>query len=682
MKGDSIPLHPLLYLTFNFAQILRAKVRSSRSAQRLCKNLYGIYDYVAKQQAEQTTATVKILLVEDDAPTAAVLSEVITAQHYTVDVATDGETGLQLATDWEYDLILLDLLIPRLDGIALCRQLRTQGFQKPILLLTARDSSADVVKGLDAGADDYVTKPYDLSELLARMRALLRRGQSSLAPTLLTWEQLCVNPVSAEVTYSGQVLSLSPKEYGLLGLFLRNPQRVFSRSDIIDRLWSIDASPSEGAVTNLIKDLRQKLKAAGMQIDLLETVYGLGYRLKAPPKAQVALTGKAPGNPGKRESTRPKDLTAIHQVLARYQSTFAGRVAALEQIAPALWAGNLSESQRQSAAQEAHRLAGALGSFGYETGSHLARSIEQLLIADTLPPTAITRLANLLTELQQELRKPPTPLSDRLPQPTEIPVVLVVDADTLFTAQLQKDAFAWGLNIAAVAVVNDWSIVQQKITEVAPQAVLLSLTGVAHTELPLLQELVAQFPTLPVLVIAGQDSLTDRVALSRSGIKRFLHKPVTTAEVLKAIVQVLPKSQTAKAKVMILDDDRLMLETLRSLLQPWGLQVTTLHDPEQFWALLTATQPDLLVMDLEMPTFNGIDLCRVVRQDPKWGNLPILVVTAHTNIESIQQVFAAGADDFISKPVVGPELVTRVISRIDRSRLQQELETMKRRIGT
>jgi CheY-like chemotaxis protein len=133
---------------------------------------------------------------------------------------------------------------------------------------------------------------------------------------------------------------------------------------------------------------------------------------------------------------------------------------------------------------------------------------------------------------------------------------------------------------------------------------------------------------------------------------------------------------------MILDDDPLVLESLSDLLQPWGLQVTTLHDSQQFWTVLTDSQPDLLVMDLEMPTFSGIDLCRVVRQDPKWGNLPILVVTAHTDIESIQQVFAAGADDFVGKPVVGPELVTRVISRIDRSRLQQELEIMKRRIGT
>ncbi|NJO78495.1 MAG: response regulator [Cyanobacteria bacterium RM1_2_2] len=631
----------------------------------------------------------KILLVEDDAPTAAVLSEVITAQHYTVDVATDGEMGLQFATSWEYDLILLDLLIPKLDGMSLCRQLRVHGFQKPILLLTVKDSSTDVVKGLDAGADDYVTKPYNLSELLARMRALLRRKEADLVPPLLTWGQLCVNPVSAEVTYGQQLLSLSPKEYGLLGLFLRNPQRVFSRSDIIDRLWSIDASPSEGAVTNLIKDLRQKLKASGMGTDLLETVYGLGYRLKAPPEQadpspQTASgTSSGTSKPAKKpKANSPKSLASINKVLERYQNTFVGRVVTLEQIELALLTGTLDGTQQQSAAQEAHRLAGALGSFGYEAGSQLARSIEQLLNGP-LTFAEVDQYASLVAELKQELLKPPTPLAARIPEPAATPVVLVIDHDADFTAQLKQDAFAWGLR---VEVITDLTIAQQRMregmNEAAPRAVLLSLQESIDAKLTLLRELEAQFPTVPVLVITEQDSLTERVVVSRFGVKRFLRKPIPTADVFEAIADVLPKAQAPIAKVLILDDDQLMLDILHDLLQPWGLQVTTLHDPQQFWDVLTATKPDLLVMDLEMPTFNGIDLCRVVRQDAKWGNLPILVVTAHTSMESIQQVFAAGADDFIGKPVVGPELVTRVISRIDRSRLQQELETMKRRIGT
>jgi DNA-binding response OmpR family regulator len=640
-------------------------------------------------ECEPLRFVMKILLVEDDEPTAGVLSEVLTAQYYTVELATDGQLGLDFATTEEFDLILLDLLIPKLDGINLCRQLRAQGYQKPILLLTAKDSSADVVKGLDAGADDYVTKPYNLSELLARIRALLRRGETNITPSLLTWGNLCVNPVSAEVTYDGTVVSLTPKEYGLLGLFLRNPQRVFSRSDIIERLWSIDTSPSESAVTNLIKDLRQKLKSFGMTTDLLETVYGLGYRLKPPPPSPAPIDGgsgvnaklKEPvGSEHQAKAKRPKDLTSIQKVLKQYQATFAARVAILEQVEQAWQAGEPDQALQQRGAQEAHRLAGALGSFGYDSGSELARLIEHLLTQSTpLQPAHISRLSTLVSSLRQELTKPPKPFPAQLLEGTPLPFILAIDPEVRFTDQLQQAASAWRLQVESVP---DFTVAQPRLAKRTPDAVLFSLPNMADDQAAALETFRQQFPHVPVVVLMAQDSLDDRVIASRLGVQRFLYKPISIAAVFEALTQALPKTQPAEATVMILDDDEIVLHTLRELLQPWGLQVRTLQDPKQFWDVLTATVPDLLLMDLEMPTFNGIDLCRVVRQDPKWGNLPILVVTAHTDMASIQQVFAAGADDFISKPVVGPELVTRVISRIDRSRLQQELETMKRRIGT
>ena len=129
----------------------------------------------------------KILLVEDDELIGSALFEALVAHHYTVDVAADGQAGLEMATTFEYDLILLDWLIPKLDGISLCRQLRARGYQKSILLLTAKDSNSDIVQGLDAGADDYIVKPYDLSALMARIRALLRRGNSPVTSVLTWW---------------------------------------------------------------------------------------------------------------------------------------------------------------------------------------------------------------------------------------------------------------------------------------------------------------------------------------------------------------------------------------------------------------------------------------------------------------------------------------------------------------
>lgn len=183
---------------------------------------------------------------------------------------------------FDYDLIVLDVMLPKLDGIALCQQLRANGCKTPILMLTARDTIQDRVKGLDAGADDYLIKPFDLEELSARIRALLRRGETALPP-ILTWGDLCVDPNTCEVTYQQQALNLSPKEYRLLEFFLRHPRRMFSRSQLLDHLWAMDQIPEEATVKAHISSLRQKLKTAGLESDVIETVYGLGYRLKESP---------------------------------------------------------------------------------------------------------------------------------------------------------------------------------------------------------------------------------------------------------------------------------------------------------------------------------------------------------------------------------------------------------------
>ncbi|NJO93311.1 MAG: response regulator transcription factor [Hydrococcus sp. RM1_1_31] len=159
-----------------------------------------------------------------------------------------------MTTSFEYDLILLDIIIPKLDGISLCQHLRQQKYSTPILLLTAKFRKADIVRGLEAGADDYVIKPFDPSELIARIHSLLRRGSSPIA-SILTWGNLALNPISGDVTYKDRKVFFSPTEYHLLELFLRNPQRLFSRSAIIDRLWTFNDPPTEKAITTHIKAL-------------------------------------------------------------------------------------------------------------------------------------------------------------------------------------------------------------------------------------------------------------------------------------------------------------------------------------------------------------------------------------------------------------------------------------------
>jgi two-component system, OmpR family, response regulator len=221
----------------------------------------------------------RVLIVEDNEPIAASLVEALTQRLHLVDVATDGLAGLDLVEAFEYDMILLDVMLPKLDGIGFCQKLRQRGYHTPVLMLTAKDTLADKIEGLDAGADDYLAKPFAFKELEARMRALARRPKSTLPP-IMVWELLQLNPSTYEASYGEASLNLTPREYSLLELFISHPQTTFSRHRIIERLWMCEDYPGEETVKMHIKRLRQKLKIAGAAEDFIETVYGLGYKLK------------------------------------------------------------------------------------------------------------------------------------------------------------------------------------------------------------------------------------------------------------------------------------------------------------------------------------------------------------------------------------------------------------------
>lgn len=220
----------------------------------------------------------KVLIVEDDWQIAAILKQLLTEQRYIVEVASDGQEGLAFAEATTYDLIVLDVMLPKLDGIDLCRKLRLTEKQTLILMLTAKDSGQDKVEGLDVGADDYMTKPFDTPELLARIRALLRRRQTESKP-VLAWEKLSLDVDRGEVHYDTIRVPLTAKEYSLVALFLQQGDRLLNYELILEQLWTFDDTPSKGAVKAHIRMIRQKLKQAGAPPNLIENVYGLGYRL-------------------------------------------------------------------------------------------------------------------------------------------------------------------------------------------------------------------------------------------------------------------------------------------------------------------------------------------------------------------------------------------------------------------
>ncbi|MFQ5775541.1 MAG: response regulator transcription factor [Kiloniellaceae bacterium] len=222
----------------------------------------------------------RLLLVEDDRRVSRFIKKGLEAERYSVDIATDGMQAIEMGLAGPYDVIVLDILLPVESGLDVCRRLREGGVQSPILILTAKDSVEDKVTGLGAGADDYLTKPFAFEELLARIRALLRRPRDvDLAPALQAAD-LVIDKNTHEVTRSGKLIELTAKEFALLEYLMSHPNRVLSRTVIEEHVWGYWHDPMTNVVDVYIRRLRQKVDH-GFERQLIHTVRGAGYMLKA-----------------------------------------------------------------------------------------------------------------------------------------------------------------------------------------------------------------------------------------------------------------------------------------------------------------------------------------------------------------------------------------------------------------
>lgn len=221
----------------------------------------------------------KLLLVEDDADFLNRLEEYLKTERHTVDSASSGTDGLEKLKFYQYDLIVLDWNLPGITGVELLKQFRAMGGVTPVLMLTGRDQVADKATGLDSGADDYLTKPFSLLELSARIRALLRRPQNVQKNTLSAGA-LELDTISREVFLSGNKIELLPLEYGVLEFLLRHPNQVFSHSQLVERVWKSESNATAEAVRTLITALRKKI-SVNDNPSLIKTVHGLGYKLDA-----------------------------------------------------------------------------------------------------------------------------------------------------------------------------------------------------------------------------------------------------------------------------------------------------------------------------------------------------------------------------------------------------------------
>jgi len=222
----------------------------------------------------------RILVVDDDRRLSAVIKRGLMEEAYAVDLAYDGEEGEYMAEVNPYDLIILDIMLPGKDGIEVCRELRTKKVNTPILMLTAKDTVEDRVKGLDVGADDYLVKPFAFNELLARVRAMLRREGMAKSPELRVGD-LTLDTLTRQVRRGERPVELTTKEYGILEYFMRHPNAVLTRTMIEEHSWDYDFDSLSNLVDVYIRRLRRKIDNEG-EDSLIETVRGAGYRLKAP----------------------------------------------------------------------------------------------------------------------------------------------------------------------------------------------------------------------------------------------------------------------------------------------------------------------------------------------------------------------------------------------------------------
>lgn len=224
------------------------------------------------------TNPLRILLVEDEVKLARFLELELSSEGYQITVAHEGIEGLTIARENSFDLLMLDWMVPGLSGIEICRRLRSTGSKVPVILLTAKDEVADRVAGLDAGADDYVVKPFSIEELLARVRSNLRRTQAVDEDTL-TFEDLTLNRRTREVFRGGQSIDLTAKEFDLLDYLLTHPRQVFTRDQILERVWGYDFMGDSNIIEVYIRYLRIKLEEQGEK-RLIHTVRGVGYALR------------------------------------------------------------------------------------------------------------------------------------------------------------------------------------------------------------------------------------------------------------------------------------------------------------------------------------------------------------------------------------------------------------------
>jgi diguanylate cyclase (GGDEF)-like protein len=363
---------------------------------------------------------------------------------------------------------------------------------------------------------------------------------------------------------------------------------------------------------------------------------------------------------------------ALDALASKFAGMFLERVEVLEKAGLELLEGRLTPDLRMEAEREAHRLAGSLGTLGFHAGSRFAREAEKILLHGVgLSEQQAMRFSELVVALRLDLERRPAAIEEAT-SASRLHPVLLVSRDDEFSETLRSEAAVRGLELERAP---DFQVARHLVENNEPVLAMLDVgTGAGEEEVwEWMDELSARVPPVAAVALTGKDTLVDRVEVARRGGRGFLPRSLSSGQMMDFVLRLVERVSASETRILAVDDDPQVLDALRELLEPRRLRVTTLEDPLKFWEVFTRVCPDLLILDVDMPHLTGIELCHVVRSDPQWAEAPILFLTAYSDPDTVRRVFSAGADDFVTKPIIGPELLTRISNRVERSRLRRSL---------
>jgi diguanylate cyclase (GGDEF)-like protein len=365
-------------------------------------------------------------------------------------------------------------------------------------------------------------------------------------------------------------------------------------------------------------------------------------------------------------------VSQLVEIWRQYRPATIQRLVSIEAAVAAIVTDTLNDQLRAGAHADAHKLAGSLGTFGLHRASDIARVLEFLFeVRTNFSREETLRLCNLTTELRARIEQGPTDEHTRV-EPSDVPLLLIVDVDANVTESLSVEAAGQGFRTKQAATLT---AAHATIANDRPDLVIVNVssTYADGNALEFIETVTCRNPEIVVVALGNRDGFMDRVDVARHGARGFIAEPISHAQAIATTADVFRRTKPRPTRLLAVDDDAQLLEAVRVLLRPINVEVTGLTDPVKFWEVLNEIRPEVVLFDVAMPEVNGIELCRVVRGDARWKHLPILFLTEHTDGFVVQQIFEAGADDYMSKPIVAPELVTRVRNRLERTMLTQKM---------